>query len=150
MTLRTVILATYDSYLNDGDAFPGHSADARATDIQEHQLRLAEFPYNVVLQLSFAEMDFANRWVWQEFGSPNGQCLDAYSEYPTCAEKNAHSHEGKWLSHWLAKTDYNFGYNGWYFAFKEDQERFLEFVPFINFGERYPTSATNPKSVEIQ
>jgi hypothetical protein len=138
MTIRTVELVTYDHYLNNEYGLQEHLAGARAADHQEHQLRLSQFPYNVVLRLSYPEMDFANRWLWQQFGPPNGECIDSYSEYPTCSEKASHAHDGKWLSHWLAKTDYDFGYNEWCFEFKEDQQRFLEFVPFINFGEKYP------------
>jgi hypothetical protein len=132
MTSRTVELVTYDHYLND------EYAGACAADYQEHQLRLLQFPYNVVLRLSYPEMDFANRWSWQKFGPPDGECLDSYSEYPTCSEKMSHRHDGKWMSHWLAKTDYNFGYNEWCFELEVDQQRFLEFVPFINWGEKFP------------
>jgi hypothetical protein len=132
MTSRTVELVTYDHYLND------EYAGACAADYQEHQLRLLQFPYNVVLRLSYPEMDFANRWSWQKFGPPDGECLDSYSEYPTCSEKMSHRHDGKWMSHWLAKTDYNFGYNEWCFELEVDQQRFLEFVPFINWGETFP------------
>lgn len=138
MTIRTLELVTYDHYLNDEYGLQDHLAGARDADRQEHQLRLSQFPYNVVLRLSYPEMDFANRWAWQQFGPPNGECMDSYSEYPTCTEKTPHAHDGKWLSHWLAKTEYDFGYNEWCFEFKEDQQRFLEFVPFINFGEKFP------------
>jgi hypothetical protein len=140
MTYRTVLPADWDSYL--ASEYPASLRDAakfRAVDIADRQLRLAAFPHSVLLQLSYPELDYANRWCWQQFGPAHGDCLEqAGSEYPACDLPIAHSHEGKWLTYWLAKTEYNFGFNEWCFARQEDRDRFLEFVPQINWGERYP------------
>ncbi len=38
----------------------------------------------------------------------------------------------------LGKTDYNFGYNEWYFESEIDQQLFLLSVSDINWGEKYP------------
>lgn len=100
-------------------------------------MRLASFPHAVLLQVAYPELDYANRWCWQQFGPADGECQDASSEYPSCNHPGQHSHDGKWVTHWLAKTDYDFGYNEWYFAHAEDRERFLEFVPHIQWGDRY-------------
>ena len=139
MTHRTVLHANYDDYLEF--VYPAalaNSANARAAEMQERQLRLAAFPYCVLLQVAFAELDFANRWCWQQFGPAHGECLQASSEYPACAVRTPHSHEGRWLTDWLAKTDYNFGFNEWYFAQQTDRDRFAEFVPLISWGENFP------------
>jgi hypothetical protein len=138
MTNRTVVPSDYDTYLED--VYPRASkgwAEARAVDRQERQVRLAEFPHAVVLQVAFPEMDFANRWCWQQFGPAHGECFQAGSEYPACNLPSPHSHEGSWKSEFLAKTDYDFGFNEWYFKQKEDLDRFIEFVPQINWGERW-------------
>lgn len=120
MIRRTVELATYESYLNDEYAFSCDVADARALDIQERQSRLAKFPHSCLLLLAYPEMDFANRWSWQQFGPPDGECNDSSSKYRTCGAITPHAHEGRWRSQWLAKTDYDFGYNEWSFASKVD------------------------------
>lgn len=137
MTNRTVISATYEAYLADQYARPVE-ADAVAVDRQGRQIRLAQFPHSIVLQVAFPELDFANRWCWQQFGPADGQCYDASSEYRTCSAQVAHSHQGQWTSQWLAKTSYDFGYNEWYFALKEDHQRFIEFIPQIHWGEGWP------------
>lgn len=133
MSYRTVILSSFEEYLASED-----SPEERAEEERERKERLSRFPYAVMLQVSFAELDFANRWCWQHFGPCEGECLQSHSEYPTCDLKGEHSHTGKWTSHWLVKTDYNFGFNEWYFAEKSACEQFLASVNEINWGENYP------------
>lgn len=41
------------------------------------------------------------------------------------------------MTYWLAKTDYDFGFNEWYFKRHADLNRFLEFIPHITWGEAY-------------
>jgi len=91
-----------------------------------------------MLQVSFPELDFANRWCWQHFGRSDGECMQRCSEYRVCDLNEPHSHAGKWMWHWFEKTDYNFGFNEWYFAERADQEYFLAKVGEINWGENYP------------
>jgi len=38
----------------------------------------------------------------------------------------------------LVKTDYDFGFNEWYFAESEDCDFFVANVDKINWGEHYP------------
>lgn len=135
VTFRTVTEGNYDDYLEfESPAASDGAVDARAADRQERQLRLAAFPHCVLLQVAYAELDYANQWCWQQFGPAHGECQQASSDYPACSVPNPHAHDGRWLTHWLVKTAYNFGYNEWYFAQETDQERFLEFAPHINFG----------------
>jgi hypothetical protein len=136
MTYRTVIQSNYDEYLKDKYV---HTPDALSALKQERELLLAKFPYSVLLLVSFPEMDYADRWCWQQFGPKHGVCDQAKSsDYPACELHEAHTHDGTWATDWLGKTDYNFGYNEWYFANKLSQELFLEFMPNINWGEKYP------------
>lgn len=134
---RTVIESSYEEYLNDPHATEGESPDDLAAERQERQERLAIFPHSVVLQVAFLEMDYANRWCWQHFGPAHGKCLQSHSDYPACDQRDSHSHSGKWVTHWLAKTNYDFGYNEWFFAEKADHDRFIEFIPRINWGEHF-------------
>jgi hypothetical protein len=97
-----------------------------------------------MLQVSFPEMDFADRWCWQRFGPRDGECIQHGSEYPVCAIEGRHSHTGKWTSHWFAKTDYNFGFNEWYFAEESAREQFLASVSEINWGENFPKKGAQP------
>ena len=48
-----------------------------------------------------------------------------------------HSHSGAWTDHWFLKTDYDFGFNEWYFARQADYDLFLQNVANFNWGERY-------------
>jgi hypothetical protein len=82
-------------------------------------------------------LDFANRWCWQHFGPADGVCVQRQSDYPMCELLEAHAHTGKWMSHWLVKTDYDFGFNGWYFSEQADRNSFLASVDEINWGEKY-------------
>jgi hypothetical protein len=139
MTFPTIELSDYGAYLEfeyprGSDGAPA----ARAADEHERQGRLAAFPHSVVLKVAFAEMDYANRWCWQQFGPARGECRQRRSEYPTCTLEDPHSHDGSWLSHWLAKTAYNFGFNEWCFRQSADLARFLGFVPHITWGEKFP------------
>lgn len=90
-----------------------------------------------MLQVSYPEIDFANRWCWQQFGPAEGECHQAHSEYPACNLPPPHQHQGRWLSHFLVKTEYDFGYNEWYFTNETDRDRFVEFIPHMHWGERY-------------
>ena len=129
---------SFEAYLDDlYPAAQAGSAEARATDIEDRQARLLAHPHTALLQLSYPEMDFANRWCWQQFGPAHGECLQYTSEYPACDIQGRHSHGGTWLTYWLAKTGYDFGFNEWYFARQADRDRFLEFVPSITLGENY-------------
>ena len=128
MTHRTVIAGDIDLYLKS----------AHPTEIEERNVRLKAFPYPFALELSYPELDFANRWCWEQFGAANGECVDRHSEYRSCMIEEPHQHEGRWLTYWHDKTGYNFGLNEWYFAQDGDRERFIQFVPALNWGENYP------------
>lgn len=136
------MLTTFEAFLDEmyPTEKPG-SAAARKVEVEERKARLATFPYSVILELAYPQMDFATRWCWQQFGPANGQCDQKSSEYPACSEEAQHTHLGKWRTQWLAKTDYDFGFNEWLFAAQADQTKFLEFVPNITWGESYEGGA---------
>ncbi|WP_431288898.1 hypothetical protein [Roseateles chitinivorans] len=133
------MLSTFEEFLDE--VYPVGAADAQAArdaETEERRLRLAEFPYSVVLQVAYPEMDFANRWCWEQFGPARGPCYQYQSYYPVCRQTGDHSHEGGWRSHWIEKTDYDFGFNEWLFAQQADRDRFLAFLPDITWGEDFP------------
>lgn len=134
MSHRTVILSSFEKYL----ASEGYSLEVRAAEERERKERLLRFPYPVMMQVSYPEMDFANRWCWEHFGPGDGECMQSQSEYRVCDLGEPHSHAGKWLCHWFVKTAYNFGFNEWYFVDRSDWECFLANVAEINWGEKYP------------
>jgi len=134
MSHRTVVLSSYQEYLAKGD----DSLEERAAQTLDRDKRLLRFPHSVMLEVSYPELDFANRWCWQNFGPGDGECLQRHSEYRVCDLSEPHSHVGKWTSHWFVKTDYDFGFNEWYFAEIADYKQFLANVENINWGEHYP------------
>ena len=134
MVYRTAILSTFDAYLETG----GDTAEEQADQQTERKERVRSFPFAVMLELAFPERDFADRWCWEQFGSARGECLQSYSEYPSCTMNVPHCHMGSWINHWFVKTDYDFGFSEWYFSERVDYELFLEFVPSIDWGENYP------------
>jgi hypothetical protein len=91
-----------------------------------------------MLELAYPEMDFANRWCWQNIRPNDGLCEQADSEYPACTVTEPHRHEGRWIGYFFGKSDYNFGPHEWYFSDESDRDKFLECVPLINWGEKYP------------
>jgi hypothetical protein len=134
MTYRTVELSSFAEYLASEDDPP----EERAAQTLERAERLQHFPLSVMLKVSFAELDSTNRWCWQHFGPNDGVCNQVGSEYRVCLQAEPHTHDGKWFSHWYVKTEYNFGFNEWYFAELADQELFLAILPAIDWGENYP------------
>lgn len=134
MTHQTAVLSSFNAYL--ASEHPG--VDIRSPDFEWRNETLVKFPYAVMLELSFAELDYANRWCWQQFGPPHGECADTQSEYPTCNISTSHCHSGTWAHEWFAKTEYNFGFNEWYFSASSQYEKFLALVPQINWGEHFP------------
>jgi hypothetical protein len=131
MSYRTVILSSFEEYLACGG-----TPEAKAEEAWDREIRLATFPYAVMLQVSFPELDFANRWCWEHFGTCDGECTQTGADYRVCDRDEPHSHPGKWTCHWFEKTDYNFGFNEWYFAEQRDRDAFVAFVDKINWGER--------------
>ncbi len=132
MSHRTVILSSFEAYLAE-DCLPEFQGEAE----RERASRLSQFPYPVTLQVSFPELDFANRWCWQHFGPSDGDCLQRHSHYPACSVPEPHSHTGKWIWYFWGKTDYDFGFCEWYFSEQSDLDRFLASVGEINWGEKY-------------
>src|SRR5262245_1422187 len=102
MSHRTVVASSFEEYVASDD----DSLEERATQEASRHERLARFPYSVMLKLSFPELDFADRWCWQNFGPRDGECTQRYSEYRACDRMEPHLHVGKWTSHWFVKTDY--------------------------------------------
>ncbi len=144
MTYQTVVLSTLEEYLANTD----ETEEDRCEQIAFRNATLSEFPYSVMLEVAFSEMDYASRWAWQQFGPRHGECFDVRrgskpSEYPMCKDPEPHSHQGTWCCHWYVKTDYDFGICEWFFSNSNDRDRFLVFAPTINWGENFPKP--NPK-----
>ena len=134
MSHRTVVASSFEEYL----AFWDFSVDARLAEESDRRALLSRFPHSVMLQVSFAELDFANRWCWQNFGPSDGKCDQIHSEYCVCDLAEPHSHAGRWMSFWYGKIDYDFGFNEWYFEGSADSDLFVANVDKINWGEHYP------------
>ncbi len=134
MTHRTVEPSSIEEYLASED----DSLEDRSAQELDRNARLSRFPHSVMLKVSFPELDFANRWCWQNFGPSDGECTQRYSEYRVCNLSMPHSPAGTWMSHFFAKTDYDFGFNEWYFAEIVDRDWFVANVEKINWGEHFP------------
>ena len=131
MTFITFKYSSYDEYIRT-------EGNPSISDTEERNLILKNFPFPIVLLLSFPELDFANRWCRNKFGLRHGRCHDYQSEYPICKDTSDHSHVGIWTDFWLQKIEYNYGYNEWYFSKIEYLYLFTEFIPNINWGEIFP------------
>jgi len=133
MSYRTVIQSSFQEYLQSEVDSP----DERAEQERKYRLQLQRFPFNVVLKISYDELDFANRWCWQTMGPADGECNQHNSEYPACDRTEPHTHVGNWISRWITKTEYNFGFNEWFFTEAGQAERFIQNVENLNWGEHY-------------
>lgn len=116
----------------------------------------ARFPFFIVVECCYPEMDFATRWCWQMFGPRDGDCY-SQREYAACPiivateyidkirgseiklyrDVAKHHHEGTWTSYWLGKTEYDHGFMEFCFTNPQDLDRFREFVPEVSYGENY-------------
>ncbi len=134
MSFKTVILSSLENYV----ASCANSAEYPESDLEERKLLLLKFPYPVMLELSFAEHDNANRWCWRQFGPNDGPCCQDQSEYRVCHIEGSHEHAGVWTLKWFEKTEYNFGFCEWYFGAAKHAQALLEFVPCLDWGENYP------------
>lgn len=130
---RTLERSSFEAYLSECS----HLGVYPSFDEASRNEFIKRFPFSVMLKVSYPELDFANRWCWQKLGPSNGECYQAYSEYRVCLESESHEHSGIWTSHWLEKTDYNFGFNEWYFSSIEDRDMFIAVLDEINWGENY-------------
>lgn len=129
-----MVTSSFEEYLAICDA----SDDERAEEHFARQARMLRFPFAVMLQVSYPELDFVDRWCWHHFGPSNGECTQRDSEYRVCDRAEPHSHSGRWVSHWFRKIDYDFGFNEWYFAASTDRDVFLANVDEFNWGEHFP------------
>lgn len=139
MSHQTALLSSFEEYLANTD----ETKEELAEHLAVREATLRKFPFSVILQVAYPEIDFANRWAWLQFGPRDGECFDVRrgskpSEYPMCNDPDPHDHQGTWCCHWLVKTDYDFGFCEWYFSNPTDRDRFLAFVPTINWGENFP------------
>ncbi|MBY0242936.1 MAG: hypothetical protein K2X55_26870 [Burkholderiaceae bacterium] len=130
---RTLAMSSFDAYL----AECSHPGEYAVSDEASRNELIKRFPFSVMLKVSYPELDFANRWCWQRFGPNDGECYQAQSEYRVCLESEPHEHSGIWTSHWFEKTDYDFGFNEWYFSSIEDRDLFIAVLDEINWGENY-------------
>ena len=136
--IRTVEPSSFEEYLADQfDSATAEIVEVRRTEESERRARLTLFPFAVMLKVSFAEYDFANRWCWEMFGPADGECLQHGSRYSACDRSERHTHVGRWMTHWYVKIEYDFGFCEWCFAEARDGNRFLQFVPEIHWGERF-------------
>jgi len=133
MTYQTLFVSSFEKYLTTECA----SGELASEELRDRKIRLKRFPHSVVLELSYPELDFAERWCWQNFGPADGDCLQRDSIYRVCVNGTSHTHSGKWLRHWLAKTDYDFGYCEFNFSDHANQAAFLVQVPSFNWGEKF-------------
>lgn len=131
---RTAKLSSYDAYrISDND-----DPDERLCVHEERGLLLLRFPFAVMLEVAYPEVDIANRWCWKTFGPKFSPCYQFQSSYPCCLDESMHEHQGVWCTYWFAKSDYDFGFNEWYFRDRQHHDMFLCFVPLIHWGERFP------------
>ena len=139
MNYRTARLTSFEEYLKRTDESAEEIMETRAL----RDASLERFPWPVMLELAYPEMDFASRWCWKNLGPHHGECYQSRSgskrsDYPACEIEIPHCHTGNWAIRWFVKTDYDFGFAEWYFSTESDRDRFLQFEPEIHWGEKYP------------
>jgi hypothetical protein len=135
---RTLERSDFEAYLTECSNPVEYASSDEASRIE----RMKRFPFAVMLKVSYPELDFANRWCWLNFGAGDGVCTQVQSEYRACFESGSHEHSGRWTSHWFEKTDYDFGFNEWYFSNCEDKDMFVATLDEISWGENYVNAAS--------
>lgn len=132
--------------------------------ISEREELSKKYPYSIVCEGDYPQLDATTRWCWQNIGPEDREkCVDYASEYPGCplvleteyiqhftwgpnkepgqekCYKNPgeHGHEGDWYHFWLGKTGYDYGFCEFFFRKEEDLKKFTEAVEGIGYGENY-------------
>ena len=128
-------LSSLDEYLETTDESRSQLIDY----FKARTKRVEKFPHIAMLQVGFIQRDVANRWCFQQWGLADGECQEMHSSYPCCEIENNHSHDdGTWMSVFLAKTDYDYGFNEWYFETEAQRNEFVANLPSIDHGEKFP------------
>ena len=134
MTQRTAKRADFSDYLTSHIDLEAERAEENGSRNE----RLSRFPYASMLEVALPELDFINRWCWLQFGPRDGECTQQQSEYQVCERVSTHAHDGRWTDYWFTKTEYNYGFNEWYFMNLRDFDNFTNHVHEFNWGEHYP------------
>ena len=134
MTLKTLKISSIDSYLACEDDSP----EARDFANREREDRLHQFPYAVMLEWPFRNSTPRIAGVGNALAQWMARARKGIPEYKACSDETEHRHIGKWTSHWFVKTDYDFGYNEFYFVEQADRDLFLAHLSDIHWGEHYP------------
>ncbi len=114
-------LSNFEEYLNKEYLIGRENKEEYLNHkIVERNKILLDFPYSVILKLFYQQIDFADWLLWQILGDKYGYCNQEQSDIPACKITGKHKHNGVWTSFWLAKTDYDYGFNEWFFKNKED------------------------------
>jgi hypothetical protein len=99
------------------------------------------FPYTSTIKWGYSDMDVGHCWCWQTFGPKHGKCEeDCGGErlFLNCPfsglVKAYHSHVGVWTSVWFGKTDYDFGYEQFFFKHKVDRDMFEFGIRAIDYS----------------
>ncbi len=137
MTYKTAKVTSFEEYLAYEKDCQNEAGYIEGI-ISARESRLLIYPYSAMMLVAFPEMDFADRWIWNMIGPSSGDCRQSASEYCACSIEQWHTHSGTWCSHFFGKTEYDYGFNEWYFQSESDLSRFIKFIPDINWGECYP------------
>lgn len=83
-----------------------------------------QFPYTTTVKWDWDTREMEVVWCAQVFGPREGEC-----DEPRCCPLSkkrlrVHSHRGLWKSIWLGKTDYDFGYEMFFFKNKATRDVF--------------------------
>ncbi len=125
-------LSNFEDYLEEKFLIGEENReDYLSNKILERNNILLDFPHSIILKLFYHQMDFADWLLWQILGARNGDCNQRESEVPACRIQGKHNHSGIWTSFWLAKTDYDYGFNEWLFKTNEDSHILIEILPLL-------------------
>ena len=72
MSHQTVLRSSFEEYLANTD----ETKEELAEQLAVRDATLRAFPFSVILQVAYPEIDYANRWTWQQFGPRDGECFD--------------------------------------------------------------------------
>lgn len=121
----SLALTTFEEFLED---YPHTFCEETLKEINETEKHL---PYTTTVKWMYVAMDDALPWCWQVFGPKDGLCVDSECCPLVLAygrEKvKAHSHQGTWTSIWLGKTDYDFGYEKFFFKYEAARDVFEKY-----------------------
>jgi len=114
-------ISNLSAYLDEYDETLAYLIDV----LKARESRRCDFPHTLMALLGYDLMDMAKQWCQDQWG-PGG---DTYEDRPYQPQENQ---AFLWLTCWMMKTEYDYGFCEWYFREPSHLEQFVAHIQSCN------------------